>query len=409
MTKRFDTVIIGGGQAGLSTSYCLTQQGREHVVLEKDRVGEAWRSQKWDSFTLVTPNWQLRLPGFEYDGDDPDGYLARDSVVRYLESYVDLFDPPLRLGVEATSVEPPESEGVTTVRTDAGTLEARNVVIATGTFQRPRIPTFSQAISPDVVQLHSSRYRNPEQLPPGSVLVVGSGQSGCQIAEELNQSGREVYLCTSGVPRAPRRYRGRDFMWWLVENGFVDRTVDDLPSPAARFTPNPHVTGKDGGHTLNLHQFARDGVVLLGHMEGADGSEVKMAADLMDNLKAADEAAAKMKQGIDTFIEKAGIDAPKEDQPPLRAGYDADIITELDLEDAGIRSVIWATGYRWDYSWIEAPIFDDFGYPVQERGVTPQEGLYFVGLHWLHTLKSGLFLGVGDDAAHVAGEIDSRS
>jgi putative flavoprotein involved in K+ transport len=282
-------------------------------------------------------------------------------------------------------------------------------VIATGTFQAPRIPTFSQAIAPGLAQLHSSRYRNPEQLPPGGALVVGSGQSGCQITEELNEGGRDVYLCTSGVARAPRTYRGKDFTWWLVENGFVDRTVADLPSPDARFNPNPHVTGKDGGHTLNLHQFAKDGVTLLGHMEDASGWRVRLADNLMDNLKQADEAAAKMKQGIDTFIEKAGIDAPEEDQPVLKAGYDAEVMTELDLDAAGIRTIIWATGYTWDYSWIGGLDVDEFGYPVQERGVTQQKGLYFVGLHWLHTLKSGLLLGVGDDAAHIANHIDGRS
>ncbi|MGD8626407.1 MAG: NAD(P)/FAD-dependent oxidoreductase [Anaerolineae bacterium] len=409
MTERFDTVVIGGGQAGLSASYYLTQQGREHVVLEKDRPGEAWRSRKWDSFTLVTPNFQMKLPGFEYDGDDPNGFSRRDQVVEYIDDFIASFHPPLRLGIEATSVERNGSEGGFRVETDTGTLEAANVIVATGTFQRPKIPAFSQAISPDVIQIHSSLYRNPQQLPPGAVLVVGSGQSGCQITEELYQSGRQVYQCTSRVGRAPRRYRGKDFTWWLGRMGIIDDTVDDLDSPAERFNPNPHVTGKDGGHTLNLHRFALDGVILLGHLEGARGSKVWLADDLHENLAAADKFAAELKKGVDKFVAKTGMKAPEEDRPKLRAGYDLEAITELDLEAAGINSIVWATGYDFDFDLVKFPIFDEFGYPIQERGVTQQPGLYFLGLHWLHTLKSGLFFGVGEDAAHVTSHIAERS
>jgi putative flavoprotein involved in K+ transport len=409
MTERLNTVVIGGGQAGLSISYYLTQQGRAHVVLEKDRPGEAWRSKKWDSFTLVTPNRQLQLPGLPYEGDDPHGFSTRDDVVRYIDDFIASFHPPLRLGVEALSVEGKGAEDDFVVETDAGTLEASNVVVATGTFQRPKIPGFSQNISPGVTQLHSSLYRNPERLPPGPVFVVGSGQSGCQITEELYQSGRKVYQCTSGVGRAPRRYRGKDFTWWLDNMGFVDQTVDQLDSPAERFNPNPHVTGKDGGHTLNLHQFALDGVTLLGHLEDASGSTVRLADDLMENLKAADKGATQIKKGIDKFIKKAGIDAPEADKRELRAGYESEVITELDLASAGVSSIVWATGYDYDYGLVKFPIFDEFGYPVQERGVTEQPGLYFLGLHWMHTLKSGLFAGIGEDAAHVAEHIADRS
>lgn len=412
MAEQIDTVVIGGGQAGLSISYYLTQEDRQHVVLEKNRIGESWRSRRWDSFTLVTPNWQLKLPGFSYDGDDPDGFLKRDEVVRYLEDYAATFNPPIRLGVEAKTVKgngKGEGEGFI-VDTSTGVLEASNVVVATGTFQKPRIPNFSRHIPPRVSQLHSSHYQHPDALPPGAVLVVGSGQSGCQITEELYQSGRKVYLCTSGVGRAPRRYRGKDFTRWLDMVGMVDETVDTLDSPEERFESNPHVSGKDGGCTLNLHQFARDGVTLLGRLIDADGTELELEDDLMDNLSKADQFANEIKKGIDKFIEKAGIDAP----PPntdseLKDGYESEVITELDLESAGIGTVIWACGYNFDFSWIEFPIFDEFGYPIQKRGVTEQPGLYFLGLHWLHTLKSGLFFGVGDDAAHIAEHIAGRS
>jgi putative flavoprotein involved in K+ transport len=408
MAERIDTVVIGGGQAGLSASYYLKQQGREHVVLEKDRPGERWRSKKWDSFTLVTPNRQLRLPGLAYEGDDPHGFLTRDEVVQYIDDFVASFDPPLRLGVEATSVEESSSGDGLRVETDAAELEAANVIVATGTFQRPNIPAFGQSIAPRVSQIHSSLYRNPQHLRPGAVLVVGSGQSGCQITEELYQSGRKVYQCTGKAGRAPRRYRGRDFTWWLDNMGFVDKTVDQLDSPAERFDPNPAVTGKDGGHTLNLHQFALDGVTLLGHLEDGAGSKVRLADDLHENLKAADKTAAQMKKGIDTFIEKSGIDAPQSDEPELSAGYDAEPVTELDLDAEGVSTIIWAAGYDFDFDLVKFPVFDEFGYPVQERGVTRVPGLYFLGLHWMYTLKSGLFVGIADDAAHVVEHIAGR-
>lgn len=408
MTEQFDTLVIGGGQAGLSISYYLTQQDREHVVLEKNRIGEMWRSRKWDSFSLVTPNWQLQLPGFPYDGDNPDGYLPREEIVRYLEDYAAMFNPPVRLGVEARSVESNSNGDGYEIETSAGVLEASNVVVATGTFQMPSIPDFSQKIMPQVVQIHSSQYQNPDALPPGAVLVVGSGQSGCQIAEELNQSGRKVYLCTSKVGRAPRRYRGKDFIKWLDEIGMIDNTVDTLDSPEERFSPNPHVSGKNGGRTLNLHRFARNGVTLLGRLKNARRSKIKLEEDLMENLAMADQFASELKKGIDTFIEKAGIDAPEENHQELNDGYDCEVITELDLESEDITSIIWAGGYDFDFSWIKFPIFDEFGYPIQKRGVTEQPGLYFLGLHWMHTLKSGLFLGVGDDTAHIAGHIADR-
>jgi putative flavoprotein involved in K+ transport len=240
--------------------------------------------------------------------------------------------------------------------------------------------------------------------------VVGSGQSGAQITEELYQSGRDVYLCTSSVGRAPRRYRGKDFTWWLDNMGFTDRTVDQLESASERFDPNPHVTGKDGGHTLNLHQFALDGVTLLGHLEGGGGTKVHIADDLHENLAAADKTAAEMKKGIDKFIDKAGIDAPEADEEELGAGYEVEVIRELDLAPAGIGTIVWATGYAFDFSsLVKFPIWDEFGYPVQERGVTEEPGLYFLGLHWMHTLKSGLFAGIADDAAYVAEHLDGRS
>lgn len=403
-----ETVIVGGGQAGLSMSYLLTQRGRDHVVLEKgQQIGERWRG-RWDSFTLVTPNWQLNLPGHPYQGDDPDGFLARDEVVTYLEDYADRFDPPLRFGVEVTTVEKKEAGDGYLLHTSDGLYEAANVVIAVGAFQIPNIPAFSQNAPEKIVQRHSSDYQNPDALPEGNVLVVGSGQSGCQMAQELNESGRQVYLCTGSAGRIPRRYRGKDAMWWLIKLGVVDQTVDELESPAERFEANPQVSGKDGGQDINLHQFARDGIQLLGRLEGFQDWRAFIAPDLHQNLAMADKQADEVRKGVDKYVSKAGLDVPKESVSELQDGYEQQVKTELDLAEADIKVILWATGFGRDFSWIQLPIFDEWGYPIQERGVTEHAGLYFLGLHWLHTLKSGLFLGVGEDAKHIADHLVER-
>ena len=289
-----------------------------------------------------------------------------------------------------------------------GKFEAANVVIATGVHQQPRIPPFSTNLPAEIHQLHSSEYRNPKTLPAGAVLIVGSAQSGCQIAEELYKSGLKVYLSVSSSPRIPRRYRGKDITWWMNFVGFLDRTVDQLPSPKAKFEASAHGTGKDGGHTINLHQFARDGVVLLGHIQNMQEDRITMVPDLKENLVKADKAEADLVIQIDEYIEKTGLDAPLDDLPKLSDGFEAEEILTLDIKTSGITSVIWTTGYKFDFSFVRLPIFDEDGFPVQKRGVTEYPGLYFVGLPFLHTIKSGLLFGVGDVAAHVAEQIHSR-
>jgi putative flavoprotein involved in K+ transport len=408
MDEHIDTLIIGAGQAGLSLSYYLTQQQRSHLILEKaSQLAEAWRNHRWDSFTLVTPNWHIRLPGGEYRGDNPDGFMPKAEVVNYLERYAGSFGAPVRFGVTVTTVEP-MINGYR-IRTNQGEYQATNVVIATGLFQQPKIPPSSANLPSEIAQLHSGEYRNPEGLPPGAVLVVGTGQSGCQIAEELYQSGRKVYLCVGGsAGRAPRRYRGKDITWWLVQTGFFSRTVDQLPSPKARFGANPQVSGKAGGHTLNLHKFAREGVTLLGRYAGAEGGKVYLTPDLYEKLEKIDKFEIDMLKGIDEFIARNGFDAPEETLPQQVDGYEAPIITELDIRAAGITSLIWSGGYKFDFSWVHLPVFDEDGFPVQQRGVTVFPGLYFLGMPWLHTLKSGLLLGVGEDAAYIASKIEEK-
>jgi putative flavoprotein involved in K+ transport len=406
MTERFNTIIVGAGQSGLAVSYYLTQQKRNHVLLEKQRIAEAWRSGKWDSFTLVSPNWSTRLPGFDYSGSDPDGYLTREQVVQHIEDYIRLFNPPVRTGIEVTCVKGVKNGF--TVETNQSVLEAANVVVATGAFQKPNIPAYSAKISTPILQLHSSQYRNPQQLPDGAVLVVGSGQSGCQITEELYQQGRKVYLCTGRAGRIPRRYRGKEVFHWVEALGLFDQTVDKLSSPDERFEANPQLSGKNGGHALNLHQFAMDGVTLLGRMQDANDSRVSIAGDLMENLSKADNMEVQFKKAVNSYIEQRGLQAPEDDSIELCAGYDTPIITELDLETQAITSIIWATGYRVDFSWLQFPIFDQFGYPLHQRGVTAQPGLYFIGLLWLHKSKSSLFMGITEDAAYIAKHIQAR-
>jgi len=407
MAERIETLIVGGGQAGLATSYYLRQANRDHVVLEQAaQAGHAWRDGRWDSFTLVTPNWSIRLPGMEYQGGDPDSYMPREELVRYFEQYVEHFNLPVQYGVKVIAVE--QIEGGYSVMTAGKSYQAANVVMATGLYQQPKIPPSSARLPADILQLHSGQYRNPGVLPPGAVLVVGTGQSGCQIAEELYFSGRKVYLSVGTAGRAPRRYRGKDTFDWLNQVGFFDRTLDKLPSPQAKFAANPQLSGKDGGHALNLHQFARDGVTLLGRLQNIEAGSIQFAPDLMDNLAKADKLESDIIQMIDGYIAKNGIVAPDDHVRQLRDGYDAPVIEKLDLKAAGITSIIWARGYQFDFSLVKLPIFDEDGYPAQQGGVTAYPGLYFVGLPWLPAQKSGLLLGVRENAAYIAADIESR-
>ncbi len=405
MSTKIETIIIGGGQAGLAASYYLNQLGRENLVLEAaSGAGNAWRNGRWDSFTLLTPNWSFRLPGAWYQDSDPDGFMSRAEIVASFENYVARFKLPVHYNTRATAIEPLGGRGYR-VRTSDNDIEARNVIVATGLFQKPKIPAYGIDLSPAITQLHSGQYRNPDALPPGAVLVVGSAQSGCQIAEELYECGRTVYLCTCSAGRAPRRYRGKDIYEWQLLSGFLDQTVDQLPSPRAKFFSNPHLSGRDGGHSLNLHKFARAGVVLLGRLQGAREHTVYLAPNLHLNLAAADKFESQLTQLVDGYIAQSGLDAPNETLPVLRDGFDLPQLTELNFKDAGVTTVIWAMGYTFNFELVKLPVCDTDGYPLQTRGVTAYPGLYFVGLPWLHTRKSGLLVGFGEDAEYIAAQI----
>jgi putative flavoprotein involved in K+ transport len=307
MTTIIDTLIIGGGQAGLATSYYLGKLGGEHLVLEQAaQAGNAWRNDRWDSFALLTPNWSFQLPGAPYQGAAPESFMPRDEIVERFEQYVQRFQLPVQYGVRVSSVTP--MDGGYCVQSEAEEFRARQVVVATGLHQRPKLPAFASQLSRRVAQVHSGQYRNPSALPDGAVLVVGSGQSGAQIAEELYFSGRKVYLCVSSAGRAPRRYRGKDIYEWLHLSGFLDRAVEKLPSPKARFNANPHLSSRDGGRTLNLHQFARDGVSLLGRLRGGQGERLLFHSDLHENLAKADRFEAELARLVDDLQDISQID-----------------------------------------------------------------------------------------------------
>jgi len=399
-----DIVVIGAGQAGLATSFLLTQQGREHVVLERGRVGERWRSERWDGFVLNTPNWAQRLPGFHYTGDEPDAFAALDEVITYLEDYARSFDAPVREETPVTAVRR-AGDGFR-VELGGDSIGARNVVVAAGAYQRPSANPVSESVPAGVFQFHTSAYRRPEQLPPGAVLVVGSGQSGCQIADELITAGRRVFLSVGRCPWVPRRDRGRELVHWLLDTGMADETVETLPSPAARLTCNPPVSGNDGGHDCNPRWLAARGAVLLGRVSGFSGETAHIADDLAASLAFGDEFVTTFRRRVDDCVEARGLDVPeREADDPVQPVSE---LAELDLQREGISTVLWANGFRPDHSWIEGVEVDGQGWPTHTRGVSLVPGLFFVGLHWLHKRKSPLFFGVGEDAEHVVSEIARR-
>lgn len=397
-------IVVGGGQAGLSISYCLKQKSIEHLIFEKNKTGHAWKEQRWDTFCLVTPNWQCQLPGFPYPGDWPHGFMPKDKIVQYLEDYVDFFQPPLKEGIEVFKICCSGSGGFE-LETSEGTYWADQVVIATGGYHRPKIPAIAQRLPEHIVQLHSSTYKNPELLPDQPVLVVGTGQSGCQIAEDLHLAGMQVHLCVGSAPRSPRCYRGKDVVDWLDQMGYYDIPIDEHPQrETVRNKTNHYLTGRDGGHEIDLRQFALEGMRLYGRLETISGGYLEFQDNLKENLDHADAVAASIKQTIDEFIEKQQLQAPTE--PPYQPVWEpVSESLKLDYKQAQIGAVIWSIGYYSDFSWVDIPIFNGDGYPGHVRGVTGIQGLYFLGLPWLYTWGSGRFSGVARDASYLSDQI----
>jgi putative flavoprotein involved in K+ transport len=395
MVESHDVVVLGGGQAGLVASHTLTERGVDHVVLERARVAERWRTARWDSLRFQFPNTVLGLPGMPYDGEEPDGFAHHTEVVNWLEGYAALVKAPVREHTRVTSLDHQGDRW--RLRTDDRELRARAVVLATGPFQKPRVPAPSAGMPTTVLQIHAVDYRRPELLPDGAVLVVGSGASGAQIAEELLSAGRRTYVCVSRHRRVPRRFLGRDVFTWLVDIGLMDRTRADWVD--GRMPPTVLVTGVGGGHDVDLRDLEGQGAHLLGTLRGVATGELQLADDAETILAAADTMHDETVRAISRQAAAQGLDVPvQEPSPPPRPRVHP---TALSLRDSGITSVIWATGYSFDYDWVHAPGLDATGEPVQQRGVGQVDGLYFLGLHWMHTFKSGTFLGIGDDAAYV--------
>jgi putative flavoprotein involved in K+ transport len=402
-----DVLIVGAGHCGLAMSSFLTEARREHIVLERrPRLGGGWQD-RWDQFTLVTPNWTSSFPGWAYDGSDPNGFMSRDEITARVARYADIASVPVALGSEVLRITPAGARGFR-VMTNRGDLSARQIVVATGSYHTPRIPALTQSISDRVTQLHSHDYRNVKALPPGAVLIVGSGQTGLQLAEEIFESGRPVYISVGSAGRVPRRYRGRDIFSWLAELlrhgesfGINMPTAETLPDPRRRFNAMPALSGHNGGHDMNLRQFAANGMTLAGRLVGADGEQLTFADELPRNLQLVDNFFdERFRTQIDAYIERAGIKAPPDDNVLIT--FQPEGLTELNLLNAGVTTIIWATGYALDYGWIDSLVLDDLGYPRNVRGVSVVPGIFFIGLLWQHSQASASLLGPELDGPYLA-------
>ena len=398
-----EVLVIGAGQAGIAMSEHLSRLGVPHLVLERDRVAERWRSWRWDSLVANGPAWHDRFPNLEFEGIDPDGFASKEQVVDYLVAYAEQFDAPIRTGVEVTSVRSNDGRPGFTVETSDGTIDARFVVAATGPFQRPLIPP----LVPDdagIQQIHSVSYRNPQQLPEGAVLVVGAGSSGVQIADEIQAAGRQVYLAVGPHDRPPRSYRGRDFTWWLGVLGKWDMVTP--PTGAEHVTIA--VSGANGGRTVDFRALAESGITLVGRANSFKNGTMRFAPDLATNIANGDANLVELLDEADAYVERTGIDLPQE--PEARAILPdpaclTDPILELDLVTAGVTSIIWATGFAVDFSWLPDGAVDEQGKPKHQRGVSAEPGIYYLGLSWQSRRGSSFIWGVWYDAKYVADQI----
>ncbi|MBY5664472.1 MSMEG_0569 family flavin-dependent oxidoreductase [Rhizobium leguminosarum] len=405
LKSHYSAVVVGGGQAGLSASHYLKRHGIDHVVFERKTVAHKWKNERWDAFCLVTPNWQCQLPDHPYDGTDPHGFMVKDEILAYVDRFVKKVDAPIFEQTGVTSLE--KHGGLFRLETSAGAVTADAVVIATSLYADPAIPRAGERLPEDITQIHTAAYRNADQLPDGGVIVVGSGQSGCQIAEDLHLAGRKVHLVTGNAPRCARFYRGRDVVDWLSDIGQYDITVEHDGMTKKKHDTNHYLTGRDGGRDIDLRKFALEGMALYGRMSGVAAGRMLFEPNLKANLDGADRVYNGINALIDRHIAEKGIEAPA-GSPYLPVWGPEAEIAELDLKAEGITSVIWATGFSPDWSFVGLPIFDGNAYPVHRRGVTAVDGVYVLGLPWLWTWGSGRFLSVGRDAEHVVGHLAAR-
>ena len=401
--EKIDTLVVGAGQAGIALSEHLNNNGIPHLILEKNRIAEAWRTGRWDALVANGPAWHDRFPGLEFDGDHPDAFVSKDRVAEYLTEYADMVNAPIRTGVEVLKAERLPGGGGFQIETSDGAVEAKRIVAATGAFQHPVIPPIMPE-SAGVLQLHSHYYRNPEQLPDGAVMVVGAGSSGAQIADELNRAGRKVFLSVGPHGRPPRRYRSRDYVWWLGVLGLWD--------VAAVKPGTEHVTisvsGAYGGQTMDFRRLAGEGVTLTGLTEGFSDGTLTFADDLQRNVDAGDANYREMLDAADAYLERTGLKLPEE--PAARDMWpDPDCmknpIRSIDIAGEGISAIIWATGFRQDFSWMKFDAFDEKGAPLHQRGVSKEPDVYFLGLPWQSRRGSTFLWGVWHDAKYIADQI----
>jgi putative flavoprotein involved in K+ transport len=399
-------------------SYFLKKQEVDHIVFERGKIGESWRSQRWDSFAINTPAWASVLPGDKHEGGDPDGFYLRDEFVDCLNKYAAKFELPVIENTKVVSLEPSDNSAgrfkvtVSNNHTASDEYFCSNVVVASGIMNEKRIPPQSANISPGILQLHASEFRNPSRLPDGAVLVVGSAQSGVQITEDLLGAGRKVYLSTSQVPRAPRRYKGKDAVYWMLNTGFWDVETSSVTDPQVFATKNPQISGVGMlGHSVSLQSLAKAGVVILGKLARAEGDTVFFQPNAAEHVRFADEFSKKLKDTIDEFITKNSISAPpaeydEADLPDLQASCASDI-QEMNLSETGISAIVWTTGFGSDFSWINLPVIDEKGNPKHTNGISEIDGLYFLGFPWLRKRKSGIINGIAEDAEFIANKIVS--
>jgi len=408
--RRTDVVIVGGGQAGLAMSRCLSAARIEHVVLERARLAERWRSERWDSLRLLTPNWMTRLPGFQYDGPDPDGFMTAGEVAAFLEKYAAAFPAPVETNTSVDAIEVDAAGEAFQVTSTRGVWRARNVVIATGYSDRPFVPAMAARL--DVVrQVVPGEYRSPAGLPRGGVLIVGASATGIQLADEIQASGRQVVISTGQHLRVPRRYRGRDIMWWLDRAGILDDTAQSVfDVDASRQAPSFQLAGRPDHATLNLERLRRTGVVITGRLVAIDGHRLHFDDDLVKTTAAADLKLASLLLRLDSFAGSTGlgevVDEPEPFEPLWPAFVSAPV--DLDVRAAGIETIIWATGYRRTYPWLRIPLLDARGELMHDGGVTPCAGVYVMGLPFQRTRKSAFIDGVAGDARVLAGHIAAR-
>jgi len=398
--EKTDTLVVGAGQAGIAMSEHLGRAGIPHIVLERSRIAEAWRTGRWDSLVANGPAWHDRFPNMTFRNADPDSFIPKEGVAGYFEEYARMIDAPIRCGVEVTSVTRLEGRQGFRAETSDGVLEANHVVAATGPFQTPVVPDIVPE-SAAIHQMHSAAYRNPEQLPAGGVMVVGSGSSGVQIADELNRAGRKVWLSVGPHDRPPRRYRGRDNVWWLGVMGKWDAVTP--PEGAEHVTIA--VSGARGGETIDFRRLAEQGITLVGRTENYENGVLRFAGDLATNIRKGDEYYLSLLREADAFAARTGLDLPEEPGAHVIAPLPESVIDPpraLDLEAAGIKTILWATGYRQDYRWLKVDTFDGNGAPLHQRGMAREHGIYFLGLPWQSRRGSSFIWGVWHDAKFIA-------